>query len=67
MAFAASRGDRSELRLCPTANLPLKELMAHPVVVYRDQAAGHPAGPVKAATHVSSRGWRSIPPRSASK
>ena len=44
MAFAASRGYRSDLRLCPTANLPLKELMAHRVVVYRDQAAGHSAG-----------------------
>jgi hypothetical protein len=67
MAFAASRGYRSDLRLCPTANLPLKELMAHPVVVYRDQAAGRSAGAVKAATDLSSRGWRSIPPRSASK
>jgi hypothetical protein len=67
MAFAASRGYRSDLGLCPTANLPLKELMAHPVVVYRDRAAGHSAEAVKAATDVSSRGWRSIPPRSASK
>jgi hypothetical protein len=66
MAFAASRGYRYDSRL-PTANLPLKELMAHPVLVHRDQAAGHSAGAVKAATDLSSRGWRSIPPRSASK